>query len=85
MLILSPWKPLALVFGLGLLSASLVVSFSDQRFPAEKPPSQSAPPIGSASPQTIPNKIPQPQSSIAGVKRIDSHSTGGSVLANTRD
>ena len=62
MVILSPWKPVALV--LDLMSASHWSAISDQRLCAEKIPSLSAPGIGTR-PRMMPNEIEQAQSPIA--------------------
>jgi hypothetical protein len=63
MVILSPWKPVALV--LGLLSASLLVSYFGSALMRGKVPLLSAPGIGSPRPRIMPNEIPQAQSPIA--------------------
>jgi hypothetical protein len=81
MVILVPWKPVALM--LGLLSASILLAISDQRLcAAEKIPSLSARGIGSPQPRIMPNDIPQAQSPIA---ESIVQSIGGTVSTNTTD
>ena len=76
MVILVPWKPVALV--LGLLSASILSAISDQRLCA-------AGKIPSLSPRIMPNDIPQAQSPIARRSESVAQSIGGTVSTNTTD
>jgi hypothetical protein len=82
MVILVPWKPVALV--LGLLSASILSAISDQRLcAAEKILRCQHGAFGSPQPRIMPNDIPQAQSPIARRSESVAQSIGGTVSMNT--
>jgi hypothetical protein len=84
MVILVPWKPVALV--LGLLSTSILSAISDQRLcAAEKIPSLSARGIWQPAAADHANDIPQAQSPIARRSESVAQSIGGTVSTNTTD